>query len=725
MEGMWEVDALSKINEALERTEKRLVKTEEEVDAVVARMKPLEEEEDAGTLTEKKEERLAYLRKERADLRKEREDLRKEREDLRKKEEEVRRDLRSKHQEGGKGAAEERLSFSTEVVLTQMNPKKMVHVRGTRDTIMARLREAVRVDFGVHEADDGKIHFCTWLEGNASRTTLLTADLLLGICALPYGPPVRFWTGNPEEEPISPEKLTRKLEERIAQQERAQELAKEELKGEIRRLQVTSTTVAHQMAVWEKHQVLSLEEIEKRFSSSICGSKTIRKALRCMQGLKKAEKESDLQGPLVEMLKVLRLPATLWCDCSTRGITFDGRVHKIDAVLMVREGVLPDMQYIDTVFEFKMSLDYETHQRDVGLQLVQRMGYLFKAQPERQECWGVAMGKDSFFFVRCNRALDIWKSPCVLFTEAFVSLLGRFLAGPASLRGFRILEMPRLWGQPAQCLLARGHKGAVFRMTDNVVAKVTTTNEEATIDHERAIMSSLWAAAPHLVCPEPVLCDIETGSESWPIGLQMAHHSVVSVKSEDDVVDVVGSVFWRLAVLHELGYVHGDVKPSNVLRRDSDGAYLLCDFGCSVRGQGRGLVGGTPAFRVVAGLFRKCDFQCDLEGLFWTAVSLWVAVRRNKNKWKGLTETDRRAEWTVLHAEATLECPHPTHKMLCAYLCGQARTETLVVPLDVLRSVPWMESNWEEAACQIIAQKGLPACPKAILEWFSKRRVKH
>lgn len=175
-------------------------------------------------------------------------------------------------------------------------------------------------------------------------------------------------------------------------------------------------------------------------------------------------------------------------------------------------------------------------------------------------------------------------------------------------------------------------------------------------------------------------------------------------------------------MLHELGYVHGDVKPSNILRRDSDGAFLLCDFGHSGQGVGRGLMGGTPAFRVMEGAFQECDYQCDLEGLFWTTVSLWVAVRRGKDKWKVLKEEDRLAEWGVLLLKATEKRPHPSDEVLRAYLCGQARGGVLISPLEVLNRVPWMASDWEEAARQLISHQGLPDCPKAILEWFAKRR---
>ena len=49
-----------------------------------------------------------------------------------------------------------------------------------------------------------------------------------------------------------------------------------------------------------------------------------------------------------------------------------------------------------------------------------------------------------------------------------------------------------------------------------------------------------------------------------------------------------------LAALHDAGYVHGDVKPSNVGFASADGAVKLLDFGLTrLADDGDGLAGGT------------------------------------------------------------------------------------------------------------------------------------
>ncbi len=65
------------------------------------------------------------------------------------------------------------------------------------------------------------------------------------------------------------------------------------------------------------------------------------------------------------------------------------------------------------------------------------------------------------------------------------------------------------------------------------------------------------------------------------------------------VVEVVRSVADALSAIHEAGRVHGDVKPSNILREHRTGRVLLTDFGLSrpvAEAAGGPLVRGTPGY---------------------------------------------------------------------------------------------------------------------------------
>jgi hypothetical protein len=66
-------------------------------------------------------------------------------------------------------------------------------------------------------------------------------------------------------------------------------------------------------------------------------------------------------------------------------------------------------------------------------------------------------------------------------------------------------------------------------------------------------------------------------------------------------VDIVAQVAGALAYLHRQGFVHGDVKPANLLVSAGEGLVRLADFGTARRIAGRAAVDGPAGAEVEAG----------------------------------------------------------------------------------------------------------------------------
>lgn len=497
----------------------------------------------------------------------------------------------------------------------------------------------------------------------------------------------------------------------------------DKMKMRIRYLEIKSSDAVKRERVWNARTFLPLNELEQLCSESepLEDLTTI-----CKEIEKVSRMSSHVRSGMFPVLQMIRPPAELWKDWHSRGPQFAGWVHKVSAVLLTHN--VESMDYVDVLFEFISSLVFESQQQDVVLHLVSKMVFIFELQMERQYCWGCAMDSHRVMFVCCDRELRIRVSePISLLDERSdnvgpgLVVLARFLRGAPSLRGCVPVVLPQLWGRAAVSSIFFSRDGAVFGIDENVVAKVSSSM--GSISNDLYVLRILQkAAADGLVSPLLKECEMSTGNVTWPYGIQFAKHRAVAVENEADVVRVVGGAFWRLAVLHELGYVHGDVKPQNLLV-DAD-RILLCDFGHTTPGTGRDLQGGTPAFRVVEGLFRECDFQCDLEGLFWTAVVLWEQLLYRRRQWKALVEDKRILFWAKLRTRWDYR---PYDPCLSAYLCGQANEGRLVSPRDVLKGVAPAAtfSEWREnARNEISRQKLLSACPDEILQWFFDRKEK-
>lgn len=133
----------------------------------------------------------------------------------------------------------------------------------------------------------------------------------------------------------------------------------------------------------------------------------------------------------------------------------------------------------------------------------------------------------------------------------------------------------------------------------------------------------------------------------------------------------------RLEALHELGYVHRDLKPQNILMGRGEGAHMphLIDFGLSKRFQNaenmrhieyreNKAVVGTPSF-ASTGAMKGCEQgrRDDLESLGYVLVFLL----RGSLPWQGVTTATTRARYQMM---LQMKMSTPVEE-LCGGLEGQ------------------------------------------------------
>lgn len=454
----------------------------------------------------------------------------------------------------------------------------------------------------------------------------------------------------------------------------------------------------------------------------------------CIAKKGRSPHEPGVQELFVELVPLLLPNSACWRDCHKAGIQFAGRRHDIDLVILSRNVL--SMETVDTPIELKERVDTDACRRDVVLQLLDRIAYVFDAQLEREVCWGLAFDAQHVIFVKSKRDLSFSVTPSLEMygAKGHLPLVARFLQAGSSARGFVNVVMPSLWGAPCESLLSQHEAFAVFALDGDRVAKVGRDRDS--VQHERDLMQFVCDKAAGLVCPQLHPCDLNTGDLSWPYGFQMTRLNVLAVETEEDVVQVAAQAFWRLAVLHEIGVVHNDVKPSNMVTREKEA--FLCDFGHAGKWRlGDNVLktrGATKDFASIGGEFQLTSdnmFACDLEGLYWSILVLWLQVVEGRSTWKSLKSKDRQVlllqlgfRGMIVEEGDSLKNVLPGHPALRKFFQEQANSRCLLSPRTQMDNYFKMikTDETEEAWCAKVeevekAQSLLP-CPRDVLKWF-------
>ena len=169
-------------------------------------------------------------------------------------------------------------------------------------------------------------------------------------------------------------------------------------------------------------------------------------------------------------------------------------------------------------------------------------------------------------------------------------------------------------------------QGSLWRGVDVMAGDLPVAIRELETEAARDRLQGLWPQLQSLLHPQLPRCGecLELDGALWLVRDWQAGSGYDQLQlGPGEVLLLLRQLLPVLAVLHQRGLVHGDVNPSNLLRRSSDGLPVLLDFGRMQQEGAEWLEGATPGYAPRAqGRGEPAAAWMDLHALGVTALVL-------------------------------------------------------------------------------------------------------
>ena len=166
--------------------------------------------------------------------------------------------------------------------------------------------------------------------------------------------------------------------------------------------------------------------------------------------------------------------------------------------------------------------------------------------------------------------------------------------------------------------------------------------------------------------------------------------------SQDDWLDLVESLCRGLQAVHEAGLLHGDVKPSNIMRDRSE-HWVLMDFGASLDRKpeqgGPAMASGTPLYMAPeAVLGQRPSTKADLYALGATIYRVITGQPVHAAKdWETLRALHQRSaeiDWSAFDQRVSQPLRALIRSMLARSPTDRPDSDALLATIERIRSAP-------------------------------------